>query len=234
MEKQIAKQIVILFGQPGAGKGTQAELLADKFGFHHFESSKVLEVFYKKEDPEKVIEADGEKFKVADEIVRWKTGLLNSAKFVVWLFSEKIKALADEDESIVFSGSPRTIYEAEKEIPLFIELFKKENIKVVVLELSAEASIFRNSHRKICDLMRHNIIFTPETEKLTKCPLDGSDLVARKGLDDVETIKKRLQVFQNETFPVLEVAEKFGLKPVKINAEKTVAEVHAEVLEAIK
>ena len=229
----MAKQIVILFGQPGAGKGTQAELLVDKLGFSHFESSKVLEAFYKKEDPEKVVEYDGEKFRVADEIQRWKTGLLNSAKFVVWLFVEKIKALADEGQSIVFSGSPRTIYEAENEIPLFIELYGKENVKIVVLELSAEASIFRNSHRKICDLMRHNIIFTPETENLTKCPLDGSDLVARKSLDDVETIKKRIQVFHDETLPVLEVAEKFGLKPVKINAEKTVVEVHQEVLKAI-
>jgi len=228
------KQLVILFGQPGAGKGTQAELLVDKFGFHHFESSKVLEAFYKKEDPEKVVKADGEKFKVGDEITRWKTGLLNSPKFVVALFTEKIKALAKEGESIVFSGSPRTVYEAEKEIPLFIKLYGKENIKVVVLEISAEQTIYRNSHRKICDLMRHNIVFTPETEKLTKCPLDGSDLVARKNLDDVETIKKRIQVFQEETLPVLAVAERLGLKSHKINAEKTVVEVHQAVLTAIE
>lgn len=229
-----AKQIVILFGQPGAGKGTQAELLVDKFGFHHFESSKVLEAFYKKEDPDRVVEADGENFKVADEIQNWKTGLLNSPKFVVWLFAEKIKALAEEGESIVFSGSPRTVYEAEKEIPLFIELYGVENIKMVMLELSADASIFRNSHRKICDLMRHNIVFTTETEKLTKCPLDGSDLVARKGLDDVETIKKRLDVFKAETFPVVEIAEKFGIKAHKINAEQSVADVYKDVLKAIE
>ncbi len=228
------KQIIILFGQPGAGKGTQAELLVDKLGFHHFESSKVLEAFYKKEDPEKVVVADGENFKVGDEIIRWKTGLLNSPKFVVALFSQKIKDLADEGESIVFSGSPRTAYEAEKEIPLFIGLYGLENIKLVVLEISAEATIFRNSHRKICDLMRHTILFTPETENLTKCPLDGSDLVARKGLDDVETIKKRIQVFHDETLPVLEIAERFGLRAHKINAEQTVADVHKDVLAAIK
>lgn len=228
------KQAIILFGPPGAGKGTQAELLVDKFGFHHFESSKVLEHCWKTEKPEKVFEADGEKFKVADEIERWKTGLLNSPKFVVALFTEKIKALAEEGESIVFSGSPRTVYEAEKETPLFIELFGLENIKLVVLEVSAEATIFRNSHRKICDLMRHNIIFTPETEKLTKCPLDGSDLLARKGLDDVETIKKRIKVFNDETLPVLKVAEKLGLKAIKVNAEKTVVEVHEAILNAIK
>ena len=228
------KKIVILFGQPGAGKGTQAELLADKLGYHHFESSKVLEHCWKTESPDKVFEADGEKFKVSDEIIRWKTGLLNSPKFVVALFTEKIRTLGHEGESIVFSGSPRTVYEAEKEIPLFIELYGSENIKLVVLEISAEQTIFRNSHRKICDLMRHTILFTPETENLTKCPFDGSDLAARKGLDDVETIKKRIQVFQQETLPVLDIAEKFGLKATKISAEQSVADVHKEVLKAIE
>jgi len=229
----MAKQVVILFGAPGAGKGTQAEFLADKLGLHHFESSKVLEDCFKKEKPEKIFEADGQKFKVSDEIKRWQTGLLNSPPFVVSLFVEKIRDLATGGESIVFSGSPRTVYEAEKEIPLFIELFGKENIKVIVLELSAEASIFRNSHRRICELMRHNIIFSKETEKLTKCPLDGSDLVARKGLDDVETIKKRLEVFKRETLPVIGIAEKLGLKPQKVNADQAVVGVHKAVLEQL-
>ncbi|MGA2418247.1 MAG: nucleoside monophosphate kinase [Candidatus Staskawiczbacteria bacterium] len=228
------RQVIILFGPPGAGKGTQAELLADKLGFHHFESSKVLEAFYKKENPEKVIEADGEKFKIADEIKRWKTGLLNSPKFVVELFSQRIKDLADEGESIVFSGSPRTVYEAEKEIPLFIKLYGLKNIKLVMLELTPETTIFRNSHRKICELIRHSILFNEETEKLTKCPLDGSVLVARKGLDDVETIKKRLQVFHDETLPVLKVAEKLGLRVNKIDGEQSVADVYKDVLSAIK
>ena len=227
------KKVVILLGQPGAGKGTQAQLLVDKLGYHHFESSKVLEACFRAENPDKVFEADGEKFKVSDEIIRWKTGLLNSPKFVVALFTEKIEALAHEGESIVFSGSPRTFYEAEKEIPLFIELYGLENIELIELEISAEQTIFRNSHRKICDLMRHTILFTPETEKLTKCPFDGSDLVARKGLDDVEVIKKRIQVFKDETLPVLDVAEKFGLKANKINAEQSVADVHKKILEII-
>ena len=81
--------------------------------------------------------------------------------------------------------------------------------------------------------MRHNIIFSKETEKLTKCPLDGSDLVARKGLDDVETIKKRLEVFKRETLPVIGIAEKLGLKPQKVNADQAVVGVHKAVLEQL-
>ncbi|MCX6719522.1 MAG: nucleoside monophosphate kinase [Candidatus Staskawiczbacteria bacterium] len=230
----MSKQVIILFGQPGAGKGTQAEILSGKTGYYHFESSKVIEACFQKESPEKVFEIDGEKFKVADEKIRWETGLLNSPPFVVNLMVEKIRELADEGKSIIFSGSPRTIYEAEKEIPLLKELFCLENIKFVMLEISPEITIARNSHRRICELIRHSILFSPETETLTKCPLDGSDLVKRKGLDDVETIKKRLEVFKEQTFPVVEVIEKQGLKLNKINGEQTVSDVHKDIVETIK
>mgnify|MGYP001603475913 FL=1 len=77
-------------------------------------------------------------------------------------------------------------------------------------------------------------MFSPETESLTKCPLDGSDLVKRKGLDDPETITKRLEVFKEQTYPVIEVIETQGLHLHKVNGEQSVADVHKDVLEAIK
>ncbi len=232
------KQIIILFGPPGAGKGTQAEILADKTGYYHFESSKIIEACFENEsDPKgapKLFEIEGQKYKVQDEKKRWQEGLLNSPPFVVFLMVEKIKELAKEGKSIIFSGSPRTVYEAEKEIPLLKELYGLENIKFILLEITAETTIFRNSHRRICELIRHSILFSPETENLTKCPLDGSDLVKRKGLDDLQTIKKRLEVFKEQTFPVTEIIQKQGLKLHKVNGEQTVSDVHKDVLEAIK
>jgi adenylate kinase len=227
------KQVVILFGQPGAGKGTQAEVLAGKTGYYHFESSKIIEACFQSESPEKVFEIDGETFKVADEKIRWSTGLLNSPPFVVNLMVEKIRELAQEGKSIIFSGSPRTVYEAEREIPLLKELYGMENIKFVMITVTPEVTIERNSHRRICELIRHSILFSPETQSLTVCPLDGSDLIKRKGLDDVETIKKRLEVFKSDTFPVIEVIEKQGLILNKVNGEQTVSDVHNDILKAI-
>jgi adenylate kinase len=228
------KQVIFLFGQPGAGKGTQAEILADRTGYYHFESSKIIEACFKNESPEKVFEIEGEKYKVDDEKKRWEAGLLNSPPFVVFLFLEKIKELAEEGKSIIFSGSPRTVYEAEKEIPMIKELYGLENIRFVLIEIKAETTIFRNSHRRICELIRHSILFSPETENLTKCPLDGSDLVKRKGLDDLETIKKRIEVFKEQTFPVTKIIEKQGLQLHKVNGEQTVSDVHKDIVEAIK
>jgi len=228
------KQVIILFGPPGAGKGTQAEILSDKTGYYHFESSKVIEACFKNESADKVFEIEGQKYKVADERKRWEEGLLNSPPFVVFLMAEKIKELAKDGKSIIFSGSPRTVYEAEREIPLLKELYGVENIRFVLLEITAETTIFRNSHRRICELIRHSILFGPETESLTKCPLDGSNLVKRKGLDDPGTIKKRLEVFKEQTFPVMEVVENQGMKLNKVNGEQTVADVHKDVLIAVK
>lgn len=228
------KQIIMLFGPPGAGKGTQAEILSDKTGYYHFESSKIIEACFKNENPEKVFEIEGESYKVEDEKKRWEAGLLNSPPFVVFLMVEKIKDLAKEGKSIIFSGSPRTVYEAEREIPLFKELYGQNNIRFVMLEISAETTIFRNSHRRICELIRHSILFSPETENLTLCPLDGSSLIKRKGLDDVETIKKRIDIFKEQTFPVTQIIEKEGLRVNKVNGEQSVADVHKDVVEAIK
>src|SRR3989338_3041665 len=216
------KQIIILFGPPGAGKGTQAELLSDKLGYYHFESSKIIEATFKNESKDKVFTIEGTDYKVGDEIKKWESGNLNSPPFVVFLMTEKIKDLAEDGKSIIFSGSPRTVYEAEKEIPLLIQLYGKENIKFVLLEISAETTIFRNSHRRICELIRHSILFNEETEKLANCPLDGSKLVRRKGLDDHETIKNRLKVFAEQTYPVVNCIDKEGIHVKKVNGEQTV------------
>ncbi|MBI1866208.1 MAG: nucleoside monophosphate kinase [Candidatus Staskawiczbacteria bacterium] len=228
------KKIIILFGPPGAGKGTQAELLADKLGYYHFESSKIIEFCFRNEKPEKVFNIEGTDYKVADEIKKWESGDLNSPPFVVFLMTEKIKDLAKDEKSIIFSGSPRTIYEAEKEIPLLTKLYGKENIKFVLLEISAETTIFRNSHRRICELIRHSILFTKETESLKLCPLDGSMLIKRKKLDDPETIKNRLIIYKEQTYPVTRHIEKEGILVRKANGEQSVSDVFKEILEKLK
>ena len=228
------KKIIILFGAPGAGKGTQAELLSEKLGFYHLESSKVIERCFKNESPEKIFTIEGKNYKVGDEIENWKKGILTSPPFVTVLMKNEIKKLFEQDENIILSGSPRTIYEVEQEMPFLAELFGKENIKIFLIEISAEITIFRNTHRKICELMRHSIIFNKETENLTICPLDGSNLVKRKDLDDPETIKVRLKEYAERTLPMVEYFGKNGFTVNKINGEQFVADVHKDILEVIK
>jgi adenylate kinase family enzyme len=103
-----------------------------------------------------------------------------------------------------------------------------------LLEIKPEATIFRNSNRKICELMRHPILSNNETENLTICPLDGSKLVKRKGLDDVETIKVRIKEYTERTLPMVEWFEKNNFKVQKINGEQSVAEVYNDILKAVQ
>lgn len=234
------KQVIILFGPPGAGKGTQSELLSDKLGLYLFETSKILEKEFEKAEnlsensPERFINFDNQKFDILHEKKIWKEGILCDPPFVTYLVIEEIKKLFDEGKNLILSGSPRTLYEGEKIMPFIENLYGKENIKTVLLEISPEQTIFRNSHRRICELIRHSILFNKETETLSNCPLDGSKLVRREGLDDPETIKVRLKEYAQRTFPIFDYFEKHGLKIKKVNGEQTVAGVHKNILEAIK
>ena len=227
------KQVIIIFGAPGAGKGTQAGLLSENLGYYHLESSKVLEYCFKNEDLNKVFSIDGKDYSVGEEIENWKTGVLTSPPFITVLMMEQIKKLAGQGESFIMSGSPRTIYEVEKEMPVLEKLYGKENIKIILIGITAETTIFRNSHRKICELMRHSILFNRETENLTICPIDGSNLVKRKDLDDPETIKVRIKEYNGRTLPMVEYFEKNIFQVRKINGEQFVADVHKDILKAI-
>src|SRR3989338_4365063 len=151
------KQVIILFGPPGAGKGTQSELLTEKFGLFSLESSKVIEREFKKfekikkNSPERFVECFGEKLDMFVEMENWKKGILTSPPFATTLIMKEIQKTFDEGENLMMSGSPRTVYEAEREMPLLVKLYGKENIKIGLIEISAKTTAWRNSNRKICE-----------------------------------------------------------------------------------
>ncbi len=236
----MSKRVIILFGPPGAGKGTQSELLSEKMGLYLFETSKILEREFKKAEKldehaqDRFVEIEGEKFDVLNELAIWKRGELCSPPWVTYLSMKEFQRLFDDGDNLIIAGSPRTVYEAEREMPLLARLYGKENINIFMLEISAEATIFRNSHRKICELMRHSILFNKESEKLTLCSLDGSKLVTRKDLDDPETIKTRLHQYKDRTLPLFDYFNNNGFNVTKINGERSVAEVHEDIFKAIR
>jgi len=234
MDNNSGKQIIIILGPPGAGKGTQASLVSDKMGFFYIETSKIIEhkVMNAKEGEYETV--DNKEYNLLKEKKKWEEGILTSPLLVSFWINNKIRQLSEQGESIVFAGSPRTVPESEKVMPVMIELYGKENIKIVLLELKAEDSIYRNSHRRICELMRHPILFNKETECLTMCPLDGSKLIKREKLDDPEVIKVRLKEYRERTLPIVEYLENQGLVVEKIDATSAPSIVFNSVLRAVK
>jgi len=228
------KQVIIIMGAPGSGKGTQAELLAERFNFYYFETSKILEEKFHEAKENEFVTADGKKYYLKNEKVIWQTGGLCSPPMVTVLVMEKIRKLYKEGKSLILSGSPRTVYESEKVIPMLKKTYGIGNIKIILLQISPSETIFRNSHRRICELMRHPVLYSKENEKLIECPLDGSKLLKREGLDDPKSIKVRLEAYKERTLPLLEHFKKEKLTVKKINGSPAPAIVFKNVLKALK
>jgi adenylate kinase len=216
----MSKILVILVAPPGAGKGTQADLLAKKFGLFHLETSKIIEEKFK------ISSSNDPTIIAAKE--KWLNGGLVEPKVVAGWFMERITELANEEKSVILSGSPRTLYEAVYDMPILSRLYGKENIKIFHINLSEDESIKRNSGRRICKANRHPIPDFPENEKLSICPQDGSELVRRE-LDKPEIVRHRYQIYLEETAPILDYFQKNSYPVVKINGEQSIEKVFEDI-----
>ena len=233
MDGHSMQQVVILFGPPGSGKGTQASLLSDKLNFYYLETSKLLEERFYAAEPGEYVEADGKKYFLAKEKKMWGIGVLNSPPFVTVVIKQAIHEIHKLKKNLLLAGSPRTLYEAKAVLPFLRRLYKSTNIKIIMLELKEEETVKRNSQRRICELIRHPILATKETALLKKCPLDGSKLVRRKGLDDPKNIRTRLEQYAKRTLPMVEYFESMGFIVHKINGGRSVADVFSSILKVI-
>lgn len=230
---QYTQKVLILFGPPGSGKGTQASLLSEKLNFYYLETSKLLEERFREAKKGEYAEVEGKKYYLFKEKQIWGSGVLNSPPFVTSVVKEEVREIHGLRKNLLLAGSPRTLYEAKELMPLLSKLYGKKNIKIIMIRLEEKETIKRNSQRRICELMRHPILATKETASLTRCPLDGSKLQRRKGLDDIKNITVRLSQYRERTFPMQEYFESQGFKVGVVNGGKSVAEVFASLLQAI-
>ena len=219
------KQVVIFIAPPGAGKGTQADMLAGKLGFFHLESSKVIEDKFASASPDDEV--------IQQEIRNNRAGKLNDPALVSQWMEERIKQLAGQGKSIVFSGSPRTLFEAEQLMPVLESLYGKDGIKVFSINISDEESIKRNSARRMCKANRHPIPNLPEFQDLKICPQDGSELLHRED-DKPERIRVRHTEFKNRTAPVFKYLAEHGYKIIQINGEQSIRDVAHDIYQNFK
>jgi adenylate kinase len=224
MEK---RKTVFFYGLPGAGKGTQANLLVNTMGFWHFDSGKFIEHFV--HDPARQNDAI-----VQRERALFDGGSLNTPEWILEIVREKAeKMLVSAD--IVFSGSARTLFEAfgdERNKGLIESLSLISDVYIFWLDVEDAAAIQRNCARVICSTCSTPFI-NFEGLKYPACPLCGS-LLKKRILDNPETMKKRLQEYRLRTAPVI---EKIGLSDLavhKIDANLSPQEVHFQVLEILK
>ncbi len=224
--ESFGKKLIILIGPPGSGKGTQAEMLAEKLGLFHLQTSKLGEA--KINNPELV----KNNLEIAEAKQLYDSGKLWPHTWTASLVIEKVEEMASLGKGIVLDGSPRVIHEAVLEMPIMKALYGSDNIKIFEIKLSDEESFKRNSHRRICKLNQHPIPNFPEFENITACPKDGSEIIVRT-LDDPEVIKKRYQVYLSETEPIIDFLIKEGYNLVTINGEQPIEDVQRDILDKL-
>jgi len=217
------KWAVFLIGPPGSGKGTQADLLAERFGLVHIQTSKLGEA---KINDSELIKNNPE---IAEIKKQYDKGELFPPPWIVKIVLDKAKEIADKGQGIIFSGSPRTIYEAENEMPYFENLYGKENIKIINLKIDENESINRNVHRRVCKLNGHPIPNFDQFKDMKTCPHDGSEIITRS-LDTPETIKTRNEVYHRRTEPIMDFLEKKGYEIIEVNGIDSIQKVFEVIL----
>ncbi len=218
-------KIVILYGFPGAGKDTQSEILEENLGFNQISSSQLIE--------EKIFNPDLQNDSVIQrERQLYEKGLLCTPEWVTEIINKKVAEMHKEKRSLVFSGSPRTLYEAENEIPYWESIYKKEKIFVFLIKISEATSIFRNIHRRVCSVCRHPIVYSEENKNIKFCPLCGGKLKKRL-LDTKELMQTRLKEYKERTEPIFSFLQNKGYKIVEIDGEVSPNEVAKQIIKYI-
>lgn len=218
------KLAIIIYGPPGSGKGTQANLLADTFGLHHLDTGRYIEQVV--HDP-----ANRRSKLIQRERRLFDTGFLCTPSWVRAIVKKKTREIARAGLGIVYSGSPRTLTEARALIPLLEKLYGKKRVLPFVLKVRPETSKFRNSNRWICRLCGRPIMYSPRV-KYPHCPVCGSPL-HRRTLDDPKVIAKRLLEYHERTEPIFDYLAKRGYKLIPINGEPRPYKVFASLRKEI-
>lgn len=211
---------IIVLGKPGSGKGVQSEILSKKFSLEHIDMGRTLRDFSQKEG------AIGKEIYAIQNVKK----TLVPSRILREVLHLKIGSYRCE-QGIVFDGVPRTM-DQEQYLEEALQEFGRKIDEVFFIDISEKESIRRISRRWNCTECRKILIMGKDLKKEgDNCPFCQGK-AERRSDDTPEGIKKRLEVFQKETMPVLEYFRKKGIL-VELNGEKTIEEVSQEILQRI-
>ena len=189
---------IIMLGAPGAGKGTQAKMIAEKYGVPHISTGDIFRANIKNQT-----ELGMEAKKYMDE------GKLVPDELTVKILLDRV-AKEDCAHGYVLDGFPRTIPQAE----VLTEALEKLNDAVdyaIDVDVPDENIVKRMSGRRACvncGATYHIVHIPPKTENI--CDKCGSELILRDD-DKPETVLNRLKVYHDQTQPLIDYYTKKGI-----------------------
>jgi len=207
---------IVLLGAPGSGKGTQAQRLMHDKNIPQISTGDMLRAAVK------VKSSYGLQ---AREIM--DSGGLVSDQIMIGIISERLMEV-DTDQGFILDGFPRTTKQAE-DLNVLLKKIEKPIDHAILMDVDYEILMKRILGRRTCSLTGKllNIYFS-DKEELDACVEAGGELIKRKD-DNEETILNRLEVYQNQTEPLIAYyLERNQLK--KVNAAGTMDEVYQRLI----
>lgn len=211
---------IILLGPPGAGKGTQAESICQRYDIPHISTGNMLR---------EAIDA-GTKLGIEAKSLM-DAGILVSDEVIVGLVEERISS-PDCSMGFLFDGFPRTIPQAEALVQRGIAIDA-----VVEIDVPDDDIINRMSGRRMHPASGRNyhIIFNPPKVE-GKDDATGEDLIQRED-DKPDTVRDRLKVYQDQTSPLIEFYSSLSssgpLNYIKVSGTSTPKEVSENIFQQL-
>ena len=207
---------LILLGAPGAGKGTQAEIISEHLSIPTISTGNIIRA---------ALKAQTEMGIKAKEFI--DKGLLVPDDVVIGIVKERLKE-DDCKNGFILDGFPRTVPQAEALDEMGIEIDK-----VIDIQVPDEKIVQRLSGRRVCSgcgASYHLLYKKPEKDGV--CNLCGAQLVQRTD-DREETVLERLKIYHEQTEPLVDYYTKKN-KLVAVEGQEEVADTTALTLKALE
>ena len=210
---------IVLLGPPGAGKGTQAQKLAHELGLVHVSSGDIFRENLKNQT---------ELGKKANKFI--EKGDLVPDDLTIAMIKDRL-SWDDCKDGALLDGFPRTPVQAAA-LASMLKVFDGKVTAVPYIKVPPEILVERLSGRWTCRSqghVYHDLFHRPL--KPGVCDIDGSELYQRED-DKPETVKNRINVYLDQTAPLIEYYRAAGLL-VEIDGTASIGEVNKEILAAV-
>jgi len=204
---------LLLYGAPGSGKGTQANMLRSRYGIPHIATGDMLRA---------EIERGTELGRQAQPILAM--GGYVPDDIMIGMIKDRLRQ-ADCTRGFILDGFPRTVPQAEALDVLMQELGRSFD-RVLYLRVDTSELLRRLSGRLVCPMCQRT--YPPGTEK---CKADATALVQRED-DKQEAVQPRIEIYLKKTIPVLDHYRSGDLVS-EIDGRGTIDDISRQVLDAI-
>lgn len=210
---------IILFGPPGAGKGTQARMLQERHHLALISTGEILKEEIKRNTPLGL--------QVKETI---ESGRFPADEIILSVFEEQLKNI--KGQGMILDGVPRTLNQAQKIDKLF-EVLGLELDMVIQLAVDDDEIIKRLSNRMVCKTCHAS--YTPEVPPRVDgiCDKCSGREFSRRPDDEPETVKTRLDIYKEQTKPLLHYYSQAGRLRV-VDGMQSVEEVNAQIESLLK